>query len=108
NALTPFEASSSNVWGALRGTIARPKPVSPLPGALDRVHHNHWNLAFGLELIVGIGRPKFERLFPKPDAFLAARCPSPRLQLLCPDLHLDIRVREDIAVPSRVLGRAAL
>jgi hypothetical protein len=82
-----------------------------LPGSLslmERVQHNHWNLAFGLELIVGIGRPKFERLFPKSDAFLAARCPSPRLQLLGPDLHLDIRVCEDIAVPSRVLGRAAL
>ena len=75
---------------------------------MDRVQQNHWNLAFGLELIVGIGRPKLERLVPKAGAFLAARCSSPRLQLLGPDLHLDIRVREDIAVPSRVLGRAAL
>ena len=73
---------------------------------MDRVQHDHRYLAFGLERVIGVGRPKFERLFPKSEAFIARRCPGPRLQLLGPDLHLDIRVGEDIAVPPRVLGRA--
>jgi hypothetical protein len=30
---------------------------------VDRVQHDHRYLAFGLELIVAVGRPKFERLF---------------------------------------------
>jgi hypothetical protein len=30
---------------------------------VDRVQHDHRYLAFGLELIVAIGGPKFERLF---------------------------------------------
>src|SRR5271154_3961464 len=77
--------------------------------SLDRWgQHDHRYLAFGLELVIGIGRPKFERLFPKSGAFLALRCPGPRLHLLGPDLHLDIRVGEDIAVPSRMFGSTPL
>ena len=86
-------------------------PAVHLPSTIsltDRVQHDHRYLAFGLELIIAVGRPKFERLFPKSETFLALRCPGPRHHLLGPDLYLDIRVGEDIAVPSRVLGRAAL
>jgi hypothetical protein len=32
---------------------------------MDRIQYDHRYLALGLELIVGVGRPKFERLFPK-------------------------------------------
>ena len=38
---------------------------------LDWIQHDYRYLALGLELIVGVGRPKFERLFPKSEAFLA-------------------------------------
>src|SRR6266550_6009448 len=42
---------------------------------MDWIQHDHRYLALGLELIVGVGRPKFEHLFPKSEAFLARRCP---------------------------------
>src|SRR4029077_21069113 len=72
------------------------------------VPHQHPDLALGLELIVGVGRPKFERLFPKSEAFLARCCPGPCVHLLGPDLYFDVWVRENIAVPPWVLGRASL
>jgi hypothetical protein len=75
---------------------------------MDRVQHDHRYLAFGLELIIGIGRPKYERLFPKPGAFVARCSPPPRLQLVGPDLYFDVGIAEDIAVPPRVFGRATL
>src|SRR5262249_28645324 len=75
---------------------------------MDWIQHDHRYLALGLELIVGVGRPKFERLFPKPETFLARRCPGPRVHLLCPDLYFDVGVRQDIAIPPRVFGRASL
>src|ERR1700722_4971557 len=75
---------------------------------MDRVQHDDRYLAFCLELVIGVRRPKFERLFPKSEAFLARRCPGPRFQLPGPNLHVDIRIGYDIAVPSRVLGRATL
>src|SRR5215510_12708263 len=75
---------------------------------MNRIQHDHRYLALGLELIVGVGRPKFERLFPKSEAFLARRYPGPRVQLLSPDLYLDVGVRENILIPPWVLGRASL
>src|SRR5262245_48774816 len=75
---------------------------------MNRIQHDHRYFALGLELIVGIGRPKFERLFPKSEAFLARRYPGPRVQFLSPDLYLDVGVRENILIPTRVLGRASL
>src|ERR1700677_2502437 len=84
-------------------------PWSRRPAALlDRIQHDHRYLALGLELIVGVRRPKFERLFPKPEAFLARRCPCPRVHLPGPDLYFDVRVRQNIAIPPGVLGRASL
>jgi hypothetical protein len=75
---------------------------------MDGVQHDYRYLAFGLELIIRVRRPMLQRLVPKSNTFITRRRPRPRLQLLCPDLHLNVRVGEDIAVPSRVLGRAAL
>src|SRR5215472_13791296 len=72
------------------------------------MQHDHGYLALGLELIVGVGGPKFERLFPKSEAFLARGCPGPRVYLLGPDLYFDVGVRENIAIPPWVLGRASL
>src|SRR5262245_20024210 len=79
-----------------------------LPFLMNRIQHDHRYLALGLELIVGVGRPKFERLFPKSEAFLARRYPGPRVHLLGPDLYLDVGVRENILIPAWVLGRASL
>ena len=73
-----------------------------------RVQYDYRYLALSLQLIVGIRRPKFERLFPKSGPLVAHSCPGPRLHLLGPGLDLDIRVGEDIAVPPRVFGRATL
>ena len=70
---------------------------------MDWIQHDHRYLALGLELIVGVGRPKFERLFPKSEAFLARRCPGPRVHLLSPDLYFDVGIRENIAIPPWVL-----
>jgi hypothetical protein len=75
---------------------------------MNRIQHDHRYLALGLELIVGLGRPKFERLFPKSEAFLARRCPGPRVHFLGPDLYFDVGVRENVAISPRVLGRASL
>src|SRR6202042_470349 len=76
--------------------------------SMDGVQYDYRYLAFGLELIIGVRRPMLERLVPKSAAFITRRRPGPGLQLLGPDLHLNLRVVEDIAVPSRVFGRAAL
>src|SRR5438445_6008793 len=75
---------------------------------MDWIQHDHRYLALGLKLIVGVGRPKFERLFPKSEAFVTRRCPGPRVHLLGPDLYFDVGVCENIAIPPRVLGRASL
>ena len=66
---------------------------------MDWIQHDHRYLALGLELIVGVGRPKFERLFPKSRAFLALRCPGPRVHLLGRDLYFDVGVRKNVAIP---------
>ena len=80
-----------------------------LPRSLmDRIQHDHRYLALGFELIVGVGRPKFERHFPKSEAFLARYCPGPSVHLPGPDLYFDVRVRENISIPPWVLGRASL
>src|SRR5215470_4888927 len=79
-----------------------------LPCLMNRIQHDHRYLTLGLELIVGVGRPKFERFFPKSQAFLARRCPGPRIHLLGPDLYFDVGVRQNIAIPAWVLGRASL
>jgi len=42
-----------------------------------------------------------------PDALLACGGSGPRLHLRGPDLHFDVRVGEDVAVPAGVLRRAA-
>ena len=82
---------------------------SPSPRTLlNWIQHDDWYLAIGLQLIVGVGRPKFERLFPKSEAFLARRRPCPRVHLLGSDLYFDVGVSEDVAIPPWVLGRASL
>src|SRR5581483_9470194 len=88
---------------------AKRRAAAPLRAVLmDRIQHDHRYLALGLELIVGVGRPEFECLFPKPGAFLARRCPGPRLHLLGPDLYFDVGIREDIAIPAGVFWRTSL
>src|ERR1700749_4486747 len=72
---------------------------------MNRIQHDHRYLALGLERIVGIRRPEFERLFPKSAALLAGRRPGPRAQLLGSDLNVDFGVGEDVAIPTGVLGR---
>src|SRR6266699_1563616 len=74
---------------------------------MDWIQHDHRYLALGLELIVGVGRPKFERLFPKSEAFLALRCPGPRVHLLGRDLYFNVGVRKNVTIPPWVLGRAS-
>ena len=73
----------------------------------DGVEHDDRDLALGLLLVIGVGRPELERLFPQPRALLAGGGPGPRLHLRGADLHLDLRVGEDVAVPAGVLRRAA-
>src|ERR1700677_3488117 len=80
-------------------------PAGPLD-LMNGVQDDYRYLAVGLERIVGIRRPELERLRPKSRAFVPRR--RSRLQLLGRDLHLDIRVGEDIAVPTGVFGRSAL
>src|ERR1700735_4114957 len=75
---------------------------------MNGVQQDHGTLAFGLERIVAVRRPEFERLLPETAAFLALDRPRPRLHLLGADLHLDIRINEDVAIPSGMFGRAAL
>src|ERR1700710_1501053 len=70
---------------------------------MDRIQHDYRYLALGLELIVGVGRPKFERLFPKSEAFLAFSCPGPRVHLIGRDLYFNVGVRKNIAIPPWML-----
>src|SRR6516162_10734760 len=73
----------------------------------DGVQHDYRDLTLGLALIIGVGRPELQCLFPQPRALLALGGPGPRLRLHGPDLYLDVRVGEDVAVPAGVLRRAA-
>ena len=75
---------------------------------MDWIQHDHRYLALGLELIVGVGRPEFEPLFPKPEALLALRCAGPHAYLLGRDLYLNVWVRKNVAIPAGVLWRASL
>ena len=75
---------------------------------MDRVQHDHRDLALGLALIVGIGGPELKRLVPEARPFRAGGGPRPRLELPGPDLNLDHRVGQHVLVPARMLGRAAL
>src|ERR1700690_1266796 len=63
-------------------------PLDLMNGVQDASRY----LGVGFERIVGIRRPKLERLRPKSRAFGPCRRSRPRLQLLGRDLHLDIRV----------------
>src|SRR3954454_24548942 len=97
-------------WRCVRApNCAVPSLRRRLPRTLmDWIQHDHRYPALSLELIVGIGRPEFERLFPKPKAFLALRRPGPRLHLLGPDLYLHVGVCKHVAIPAWVFGRASL
>ena len=55
-----------------RTAPGRSRSGRPPRTLMDWIQHDHRYLALGLELIVGVRRPKFERLFPKSKAFLAA------------------------------------
>src|SRR5215467_12236438 len=61
-------------------------PLLRRPILMNWIQHDHRYLALGLELIISVGRPEFERLFPKPAAFVARGCPASRVHLLGPDL----------------------
>ena len=73
----------------------------------DGVEHDEGDLALGLALVIGVGRPELQCLFPQPGAFLARGGPGPRLHLRGPDLHVDVGVGENVAVPAGVLRCAA-
>src|SRR5437879_1289105 len=73
----------------------------------NRIEHDDGNLALGLLLVIGVGRPEFERLLPQTRPLLAGGGAGPRLHLGGPDLHLDLRVGEQVAVPAGMLRRAA-
>src|SRR6266403_5608473 len=51
------------------------------PISADRVQHDHRDLALGLALVIGVGRPELQRLFPQPRALLARGGPGPQLHL---------------------------
>ena len=64
----------------------------------DVIQHEDGDLALGLAAVIGVGRPEPQRLFPQPRALL---------HLCSADLHVDVRVGEDVAVPAGVLRCAA-
>src|SRR3984893_16395626 len=66
-----------------------------LGGAVMSAHgvqHDHRDLALGLLLVIGVGRPELQRLFPQPRALLARGGPRPRLEFRGTDLHVVLRV----------------
>src|SRR5207302_8700600 len=73
----------------------------------DGVEHDHRDLALGLALVIGIGRPELQCFFPQPRTLLARSGPGARLHLRGADLHVDLRVGEDVAVPAGMLRCAA-
>src|SRR5205085_10706976 len=73
----------------------------------DGIEHDYRDLALGLLLVIGVGRPELERFFPQPRPLRAGRGAGPRLDLRGPDLHLDFGVGEEVAVPAGMLRRAA-
>src|SRR5467141_1872500 len=99
---------AGKVTKAVRTAPCRRCGGRPSRTLMDWIQHDHRYLALGLELIVGVGRPKFERLFPKSEAFLARRCPGPRVHLLGRDLYFNVGVRPNIAIAHWVLVRAFL
>ena len=77
----------------------------PLP---DRIQQNDGDLALGFLRIVGIWRPELQCLFPLAFAFGARRGPGLCLDLFRPDLDLDLRIGEQVLIPTGVLRRPAL
>src|SRR5690349_8386064 len=88
------------------GRVSSPDPM--LLGLVGRVEHDARDLALGLVLVVGIWRPEFERLLPEFGALRAGGGAGPRLHLFGADLHFDLGVGEEVAVPAGMLRRAAL
>src|SRR5205823_4964581 len=88
-------AHSTKSASAIGGIRSLFRPTSLL--SADGVEHDHRDLALGLLLVIGVGRPELQRLFPQPRALLARGGPGPRLQLRGPDLHLDLRIGEKVA-----------
>src|SRR5580700_8073256 len=78
------------------------------PMSVNGIQHDDRDLALGLLLVIGVGRPELERLLPQPRPLRAGRGPGPRLHLGGPDLHIDLRVGDEVAVPAGMLRRAAL
>jgi hypothetical protein len=70
------------------------------------VQHDDGDLALGLALVFGVGRPEFGRLFLQPRALLAGGGSGPGL-LPGPDLHVDLRGWRGCCGTSRVLRCAA-
>src|SRR4029453_6099582 len=94
-------------------TVWRPwrKECYPPSGrrSADRIEHYDRDLAVGnLLLVVVVGRPEGGGLLPERRAFRAAGGAGEHLLLLGADLDLDLGVGEDVLVPARMLGRAAL
>jgi hypothetical protein len=66
------------------------------------VQHDDGDLALGLALVIGVGRPEFERLFLQRRALLPGGGSGPGL-LPGPDLQSTSGVGEDVAAPAGVL-----
>src|ERR1700731_2532070 len=62
------------------------------------IEHDHRDLALGLLLVIGVGWPEFERLFPQSRPLRAGGGPGARLHFRGPDLHVHIRAGEEVAV----------
>src|SRR5262249_22526811 len=85
------------------GTVARRRAAS----LADGVQHDYRDLALCLSLVIGVGRPELECLFPEACPLVTGCGPGPCLYFRGPDLHLDLRVGEYVAVPAGMLRRAA-
>src|SRR5215470_4194338 len=75
--------------------------------SVNGIQDDDGDLALGIALVIGVGRPELQRLFPQLRTLLARGGSRPRLHFRGSDLQLDLRFCNEVLIPAGVLRRPA-
>src|SRR5262245_34845931 len=91
---------------AVAGLGSRRPPDRWWPPASDAFEDDDGDLARRPLLILVVGRPDRGHRLPESRLLGRRRRAGARLEAICQDLDLNDRIRDEIFVPARMLGRA--
>src|SRR4051812_5359833 len=104
--------SRSPTRSAASSPASRPSTRASTSGECSErsraLEHDDRDLARRLLPVVVVRRPLLRSELPEPLALLALRRARPRCEHVVLHLNLDVGILREVAVPARVLGRAAL